>query len=388
MQFKKGIICAVMFTMTSLMSAMLTGCAKDGKMLSDSELADVLSKSLGETVEITEAPEGASDGEYSMKCADGTEFTVKRMRLLRREFGPRYYDYYCDYLVNWVHDHPELNAAADERGIAHENFGRGTMIFAGNFDEVHTAVEAACEIAEDNTNHIPAVSDFSGEYDLRFERPKVNVYALNGTTSSDGMRWLWAEYEYSDGTEKNDYDEELEIFLAEREYVDDVRKGEIEVSLPDKVLEKYGPSKLKTELMNREWDLDRASNNGKGEIITVGKTETLYYIGQFITLNEDDKTLDFSNIALWAECTGFEPYAFDDKSYTLARGDEKVVFSFSDSESYAERDGKRIDLRGVIEKDNKTHMIELTPDDLKKLFDTELKFDYINGTAEITNKKT
>ena len=79
MQLKNGIIRAVTLTFISLMAVMLTGCSKDGKMLSDSELADVLSKSLGETVEITEAPEGASDGVYSMKCADGTEFTVERM---------------------------------------------------------------------------------------------------------------------------------------------------------------------------------------------------------------------------------------------------------------------------------------------------------------------
>ena len=140
MQFKKRIICAGALTLLSVMSVILTGCAKDGKMLSDSDLADVLSKSLGETVEITEAPEGASDGEYSMKCADGTEFTVKRMRLLRREFGPRYYDYYCDYLVNWVHDHPELNTVVDEKGLSHKDYGGGTMIIARNFEEVHTVV--------------------------------------------------------------------------------------------------------------------------------------------------------------------------------------------------------------------------------------------------------
>ena len=29
--------------------------------------------------------------------------------------------------------------------------------------------------------------------------------------------------------------------------------------------------------------------------------------------------------------------------------------------------------------------VDLTTDDLTKLFDTEFKFDYINGTAEITN---
>ncbi len=31
---------------------------------------------------------------------------------------------------------------------------------------------------------------------------------------------------------------------------------------------------------------------------------------------------------------------------------------------------------------------DLTTGDLTKLFDTELKMDYINGPAEITNKKT
>ena len=62
---------------------MVTGCSDD-RMLSDSELAAVLSKTLGNTVEITEAPEGKSEGTYSMKCADGTEFTVRRMQMQHR----------------------------------------------------------------------------------------------------------------------------------------------------------------------------------------------------------------------------------------------------------------------------------------------------------------
>ena len=256
MKLKKCIINMAVLTVLSLTAAALTGCGKDGRMLSDEELASVLSKTLGEKVEITDGPETEGEGVvYTMKSAGGTEFTVRRLRLLRREFGPYYYDYYCDYLINWVHDHPELTAAADKKGIAHDDIGGGTLVFAGNFDEVHTAVEAACEMAEDDSNLIPAVSDFSGEYDLRFERPKVIVYALNATNRIDGRQWLWGEYKYSDGTEKVDYDEELEIFLNERKYVDEVRKGDIDVSLPDNILEKYGPEKFKTELMNRDWDL-------------------------------------------------------------------------------------------------------------------------------------
>jgi hypothetical protein len=53
------------------MAVLLTGCS-DGKMLSDKELTDVLSEKLGNTVEITEAPEGNGNGEYTMKCAAQT----------------------------------------------------------------------------------------------------------------------------------------------------------------------------------------------------------------------------------------------------------------------------------------------------------------------------
>ena len=97
--------------------------------------------------------------------------------------------------------------------------------------------------------------------------------------------------------------------------------------------------------------------------------------------------LDFPWIASWAECTGFTPYAADAESYTLAKGDEKVVFHISESECYTERDGVRIELGGKMEWSKITSAIYLTTGDLTKLFDTELKFDYINGTAEITNKK-
>ena len=46
---------------------------------------------------------------------------------------------------------------------------------------------------------------------------------------------------------------------------------------------------------------------------------------------------------------------------------------------------KELDYTNAIQK--RDH-VELTTGDLTKLFDTELKMDYINGTAEITNKKT
>ena len=88
------------------------------------------------------------------------------------------------------------------------------------------------------------------------------------------------------------------------------------------------------------------------------------------------------------ECTGFAPYAADSESYTLAREEEKVVLHFSDSECYAERDGVRVELRGNMWWDSLNISICLTTEDLTKLFDTEFQFDYINGTAEITNKKT
>ena len=45
MQFKKGLICAAALTLLSGIAVMLTGCS-DGRMLSDSELAAVLSKTL------------------------------------------------------------------------------------------------------------------------------------------------------------------------------------------------------------------------------------------------------------------------------------------------------------------------------------------------------
>ena len=386
MQFKKGIICAATLTLLSVIAVMLTGCS-DGRMLSDSELADVLSKSLGEKVEITEAPEGRSDGTYRMKCADGTEFTVRRMQMQHKYFGPRYYDYYCDYLSNWVHDHPELNTVLDEKGLFHEDFVMGTEVIASDFEELHTAIETACTLVEGNSNQVPAVSDILEEYELRFERPVVLVSCLKEPGKKPGMDYdfVISEFNFSDGTETIDYDEELEVFLAEREYVDDVRSGYIEASLPDELLEKYGPCYLKTQLMKTEYSLMRARN--RGEDLSVGKTETLYYVSNYCNMYENE-TLNFPNIASWAECTGFEPYAADSEYYTLARGEEKVVFHFSESECYVERNGERVELRGKQDRSINSWGIYLTTGDLNKLFDTELKCDYINGTAEITNKKT
>ena len=181
-------------TLISAAAVLLTGCS-DGKMLSDKELTNVLSEKLGNTVEITEAPEGKSDGEYSMKCSDGTEFTVKRMHLDYDYFGAdRYYRYECDYLVKWVSDHPEVNALFDKRGISHEDFSRGTRAVAGNFEEIHTVVETACELVESGSYRIPAVSDFDGEeYKVKFERPVIAIDCLSG--KNDETNWLWEEFE-------------------------------------------------------------------------------------------------------------------------------------------------------------------------------------------------
>lgn len=60
--------------------------------------------------------------------------------------------------MNWVHNHPELTTSLDEKGLSHENFGRGTKIYVRNFDEVHTAIEASCELVEDSSNNVPVLS--------------------------------------------------------------------------------------------------------------------------------------------------------------------------------------------------------------------------------------
>ena len=87
------------------------------------------------------------------------------------------------------------------------------MVIAGNFEEVHTAVEAACTLVEDSSNRIPALTDIDGDYELKFLRPGLMVRALNGK-SADSSTTL-TEFEYQDGTEKIDYDEEWEIYNAE-----------------------------------------------------------------------------------------------------------------------------------------------------------------------------
>ena len=367
-------------TLISAAALLLTGCS-DGKMLSDKELTNVLSEKLGNTVEITEAPEGKSDGEYSMKCSDGTEFTVKRMHLDYDYFGAdRYYQYECDYLVKWVSDHPEVNALFDKRGISHEDFSRGTRAVAGNFEEIHTVVETACELVESGSYRIPAVSDFDGEeYKVKFERPVIAIDCLSG--KNDETNWLWEEFEYQDGTEPVDHDEELQVYLAEQRYVDDFRHGDLEVSLPDELLKKYGPSQLKAKLKSSEYPMMRVKNTD--EDFNIGKTELLYYISDGFN-NKNGETLDFPYVDSFAECTGFKPVAAGNNSYTLARGEEKIVFHFSENDSYAERNSVRTELRGKLYMTSASCYVELTTDDLTKLFDTEFQFDYINGTAEIT----
>lgn len=383
MQFKKGIICAAV--LVSINALMLTGCS-EAKPLSDNELVNVLSEKLGEKVEITEQKE-LENAEtlpllYSMKCSDGTEFTVKRMRMQAGYFGSFYYEYDCDYLWNWVVDHPEFNTVFDDKGLSHEDFASGTRVTARNFEEVHTAVEAACTLVEDSSNYIPALTDIDEDYEIKFLRPEILVKALDGKSADSST--LLIEIEYLDGTEKVDYDEESEIYHAEWEYVDDVRHDHINVTLPDEILEKYGPSHLTIKLKNRDYYLMRARNDRQE--LQVGKTENLYYISDWCDVQHNE-ILDFPDVASFAECTGFEPYAADSNSYTLARGNEKVVFHFSESGCYVERDGVKTDLRGKIEVSKPSYGVELTTDDLTKLFDTEFQLDLVNETAEITNKK-
>jgi len=378
-----------LFRMSALVLAamaafVLTGCS-EGKMLSDKELVNVLSKKLGDKVEITEQEK--QNGEtlpilYSMKCADGTEFTVTRHKKQHGYFGSFYYEYACDYLLEWVHDHPELNSAIDERKLIHVDYGGGTKINARSFDEIHTAVEAACALVEDSSNNIPALSDIDDDYELKFDRPVVMVTFLDG----DNEKSITSSslFNFSDGTEKVDYDEEREIYNAEWKYVDDVRHGYIHVVLPDEILAKYGPGRLEVMLLNRKYDLSRARNEGQD--LPIETAENLYTVSDWCNVQQNE-ILDFPWLASFAECTGFKPYAADSKSYTLARGDEKVVFRFSESGCFAERNGVKTDLRGKIEISTTSYGFELTTDDLTKLFDTEFKLDLVNGTAEITNMK-
>ncbi len=370
-------------TLISVTAVLLTGCS-NGKKLSDKELADVMTETLGNTVEITQTPDNNSENvEYGMKCADGTEFTVKCMHLDYDYFGAdRYYQYECDYLVKWVGDHPEVNALFDERGISHEDFSRGTRVIAGSFEDIRTVVATACELVESSSYRIPAVSDYDGKYKVKFERPVIAIDCLNG--KNDDTEWLWEEFEYQDGTDPVDHDEELQIFLAEQRYVDEMRDGDIIDDTHTYLLEKYGPSQMKAKLKSSEYSMIRARYTD--EDISVGKTETLYYVRDGFN-NKNGEKLDFPFIAAFAECTGFKPSAADNNSYSLARGEETVVFRFSDSECCAERNGVRIELRGNMSLTSNSCMMDLTTDDLTKLFDTEFKFDYINGTAEITNMK-
>ena len=381
----KKIFCMSALALVSATALMFTGCS-DNKPLSDSELINVLSEKLGDKVEITKQ-EKLEDAEtlpllYSMKCADGTEFTVKRMRMQHGYFGSFYYEYDCNYLLNWFLDHPELNKMFDEKGLSHEDFSSGSMVIARNFEEVHTAVETACTLVEDSSNRIPALTDIDEDYEMKFSRPRILVRALDGK-SADSSTTL-TEFEYRGGTNKVDYDEEWEIYNAEWEYVDHVRRDYINVTLSDDILEKYGPSTLKIKLTNKEYSIMRAKNDDKD--FQVGKTENLYYILDYIDIQHSE-TLDFPWIASFAEFTGFKPCTADSKSYTLARGDEKVVFRFSESGCYAERNGVKTDLRGKLEASEITYSIKLTTDDLTKLFDTKFKLDLVNETAEITNMK-
>ena len=363
---------------------MFTGCS-DKKPLSDKEFINVLSEKLGENVEITEQEELGGETlavQYSMNCADGTEFTVTRYWMRHGYFGSRYYEYDCDYLWNWVVDHPEFNTVFNDKGLSHEDFTRGWKVIARNFEEVQTAVEAACTLVEDSSHRIPALTDIDADYEMKFLRPGLMVCALDGKYADSTT--ILTEFEYQDGTNKVDYDEEWEIYNAEWKYVDDVRDNYINVTLSDAILEKYGPSYLKIKLKNKNYDLMRARNEGQD--IPVATAENLYYISDYIDIQHGE-TLDFPWVAAFAECTGFEPYAADSESYTLARGDEKVVFRFSESGCYVERNGVKTDLRGKMEWSEISYDIKLTTDDLTKLFDTEFRLDLINEIAEITNMK-
>ena len=199
-------------------------------------------------------------------------------------------------------------------------------MIARNFEEVHTAVEAACTLVEDSSHRIPALTDIDADYEMKFLRPGLMVCALDGKYADSTT--ILTEFEYQDGTNKVDYDEEWEIYNAEWKYVDYVRRDYINVTLPDEILEKYGPSYLKTKLLNREYSMMRVKNDDQD--FQVGKTENLYYISDYIDIQHGE-TLDLPWVAAFAECTGFEPYAADSESYTLARGDEKVVFRFSET---------------------------------------------------------
>lgn len=365
-----------------LVTLQLTGCSSV-KLPSDSELVKTLSESLGTSVEMISAPEGTGDGAYKMKSADGTEFTVKRIRQYNIMGTGGYYWYNCDYLAKWVTNHPELSNILNERNIPHEDFGNGILVYAAAFDDIRAAVKTACELVESPSNYLPSTTEFDGDYQITIPRPKVLVEMITGETDAGQYETdLLSEIEFN-SSNAVDYDDEMKIFLAERACVDDVRKGHIDMTLPTELFEKYGPPYLKVSLNGMNTSLNRIRNDI--DHIPVGSTETLYDIVD-CNYTTESSILEFKTLEQFAACAGFHKSHADSENYVLTRDNENIAFHFSSDDCYAERNGARVSIQGEITQSSGSSVVELTTNDLTDLFGIEFEFDYTNGVANIVNQ--
>ena len=383
----KHIVRGAAITLISAAAVLLSGCS-NGKKLSEKELAKELTSCIGETVEIVGEPERDGPQEiYSVRCADGMEFTVTCMQMNYDYFGSdRYFEYKSDYLVKWVNAHPEVNALFAQRGITCEEHGRGSQAVARDFDEVRSVVETACEVVESGQYLIPAVTENDGEkFKVLFDRPVIMIECLSGKTGEyDRTSWLWEEFEYPDGTASEDYDEEMQVFLAEQRYVDDCRDGSITLPLPYAVMMQYPPEELTVQLLSTEYpDSTLRRKKISDEDFRAGERGPIFLFGDGFKNQGSEEKLEFPVLAGLTAYTGFTPAGSTKDSFTFARGTESVVFHFSETDSYAERNGARVDIRGEMVKTSSACWLELTTDDLSKLFDTHFDFDYVNCTAYI-----
>ena len=141
------------------------------------------------------APEGTGDGAYQMKSADGTEFTVKRIRQYNIMGTGGYYWYNCDYLAKWVINHPELSNILNERNILHEDFSNGILVYAAAFDDIRAAVKASCELVESPSNYLPDTTEFDDDCNYTTESSILEFKTLKKFAECAGFHKSHADSE-------------------------------------------------------------------------------------------------------------------------------------------------------------------------------------------------
>lgn len=312
---------------------------------------------------------------YELEDEDGIECSM----LLKRTsqlFGYNYY-VYEDYQAQYVFSRPEMYEDLENGGFETERISdlfsqkSGFKLYIDSFEEVAPAVELAYSVI--GAAEPISVEEYELSYDYSYpENQEKDIISLPAT--------IFIVYANGDKTiEQVNFPTDLEceerglqdiVDSAEKAYVEAVRRGDIEETLGDEILNSHYAEKICSITYNGEpliCDMHYSEEWGE-YFFWEGGGETEECKVYYRELSSLLETLGWTT-----QCSEY--------SVLWEKDGRTVSVSLSENRLSCAKDGEAYTAFGEIDVSWKT--LKLTERDMRELFGIEFEFDQVNGTGEI-----